>query len=153
MASSDGIDDADLPTKPLPTDGPVAAHVPVSDLPTAPLVAQDEGFAPAASGATPPTGGPAPRNWVWAIVAVVLVAAIAAIITGLTLGNRGPNPSLVPSISSLTPSTSAPSSSRAQTGVGSKQSAPAPQPSTQPTQPSAPPPTTAPPGPTVTPSP
>jgi len=153
MASSDGVDDADLPTKPLPTGEPVAAHVPISELPTAPLVPPGEALTPA-GGLMPPARRSAPRTWVWAIVALVTVAAVAALVTGLTLGDGRAYPALSPSISSLTPSTAAPSSTRGgSNGKGGQPSVPAPQPTSQPTQPTAPPPTTAAPGPTDTPSP
>jgi type VI secretion system secreted protein VgrG len=88
--------DPDAPTQPLPgTTPPIAPHVPIDEAPTAP-------YAPVPDTAR---GQRRSRTWLWVIVAALAAGALAAIITGIVLGSRGPLP--VPTSSaSPTPTTS-----------------------------------------------
>jgi len=145
MANSEHSDDADVPTKPLPTNEPIAAHVPLTDLPTAPLV-------PAAGlASSEPAQSPRRQVWPWVILATLAIAVVAAVVAGLYLGNRGPLVAPSPSLS-ITPSTVAspiPTTSPRHPGAPSQ---PAPPPPSAP-PPSAPPSSPAPPDPSGTPSP
>jgi len=145
MANSDHSDDADLPTKPLPTNEPIAAHVPVTDLPTAPLVP--------VAGLPSSEDAPRPRRqvWPWVILATLAVAVVATVVGGLYLGNRGPSVAPSPSLS-ITPSTVASAIPTAPTRLPISPSQPAPPPPSAP-PPSAPPSSPAPPDPSGTPSP
>jgi len=145
MANSDHSDDADLPTKPLPTNEPIAAHVPVTDLPTAPLV-------PAAGLAnSQDSTGSRRQVWPWVILATLAIAVVAAIVAGLFLGNRGPLVAPSPSLS-ITPSTVVSAIPTTPTRRPGTPSQPAPPPPSAP-QPSAPSSSPPPPDPSGTPSP
>ena len=145
MANSDPSDDADLPTKPLPTSEPIAAHVPVTDLPTAQLVPV------AGSPGSEDAPGLRRHVWPWVILATLAIAVVATAVAGLYLGNRGPTVAPSPSLS-ITPSTVASAIPTTPTRLPGSPSQPAPPPPSAP-QPSAPPSSPAPPDPSGTPSP
>lgn len=156
VANSDGIDDSDLPTKPLPVSEPlpvgepVAGHVPITELPTAPLTPPEEALASPGQSVTTPAPASRRRVWPWVIGGVLAVAAMAALAVGLNVAGGVPSPVPSTSISSFATASPSPSPTERKGGAP-KPSEPAPNP--QPTQPTAPPTPTSPPTPTGTPSP
>jgi hypothetical protein len=138
MASSEGVDGADVPTVPLPADlSP--DDIATKELPSTPMAAPGGGVAPAAT-------APPRRTWPWVILAVLAAAAIAAVVTGLLVGNRAPTVAPSPSFSSVAPT---PSASPTRHGKPTKAPPAPPVKTPAPTEP----PTSAPPQPTDTPTP